>query len=60
MTTALDEVAVPIQDESGIRFAASQHPFIQAALGRVGPDRDPEAFLRRAADPARRRKWSRG
>ena len=35
---------------------ASQHPFIQAALGRVGPDRDPEAFLRRAADPARRRK----
>ena len=56
MTTALDEVASLIQDESGIRFAASQHPFIHAALGRVGPDRDPEAFLRLAADPATRRR----
>jgi chemotaxis methyl-accepting protein methylase len=55
MTTALAKVASLIQDESGIRFAASQHPFIQAALGRVGPDRDPQAFLRRAADPATRR-----
>ena len=56
MTTALDEVASLIQRESGIRFAAAQHPFLQAALGRIGPDRDPVAFLRRASDPSRRTK----
>ncbi len=54
MTSALDEVAFLIQRESGIRFAAAQHPFLQAALGRIGPDRDPAAFLRRASDPVNR------
>ena len=54
MTSALEEVAALVYRESGIRIGVSQHSFLQAALGRVGPDGDPAAFLRRASDPSRR------
>jgi chemotaxis protein methyltransferase CheR len=51
VTLALDEVAVLIHRDSGIMFAEAQHPFLQAAIRRIGPDRDATDFLRRVSDP---------
>ena len=54
MTSPLEEVAALVHRESGIRLGTSQHSFLEAALGRIGPDHDPVAFLRRVSDPSRR------
>jgi chemotaxis protein methyltransferase CheR len=48
---ALDELAALVERESGIVLRASQLDALAAALRRVDPAVDAEAFLRRAADP---------
>ncbi len=54
VTVAHDELAALVQRESGIRLAERQHSLLQAALSRIDAELDPEAFLRRAADPLQR------
>jgi chemotaxis methyl-accepting protein methylase len=54
VTLALDQVAAVVHRESGIRLAEHQHPFLQAALDRMGAGAEPMKFLRRASDPRQR------
>ena len=49
-----------VHRESGIRLAEHQHAFLQSALARVGAGADPDAFLRRLADPRRGARLRRG
>jgi chemotaxis protein methyltransferase CheR len=51
---ALSQVAALVYGETGIRLAEHQHPFLKAALDRIGAGSDPEAFVRGVADPSRR------
>jgi len=54
VTRALSQVADLVYLETGIRVRQHQHPFLQAALDRVGAGPGAEAFLRGVADPRRR------
>jgi chemotaxis protein methyltransferase CheR len=51
VTVALGQVAALVYRESGIRLGERQYDFLLAALGRIGPGSEPEAFLRGVADP---------
>jgi chemotaxis protein methyltransferase CheR len=55
VTHALDEVAVVLRRETGIRIERSQHPFLRAALERATPGVDARGFLRAVEDPVRGR-----
>jgi chemotaxis protein methyltransferase CheR len=55
MTNALDEVAVILRRETGIRIDRSQHSSLRAALARATPGGDATGFLRAAEDPVRGR-----
>src|SRR5436309_244834 len=52
MTNALMAIAELMERESGICFAKTQLPALQAALTRAVPQLDPAGFLRQASDPA--------
>jgi chemotaxis protein methyltransferase CheR len=51
VTHALDEVAVVLRRETGIRIERSQHSSLRAALARATPGGDATGFLRAAEDP---------
>jgi chemotaxis protein methyltransferase CheR len=50
VTASLSQVADLVHQETGIRLAEHQHPFLQGALDRIGPGGDPEAFLTRLVE----------
>jgi chemotaxis protein methyltransferase CheR len=54
MTAGLGRLAAFVREESGIRLGEHQYTFLQSALDRVGAGSEPDAFLRRLADPAQR------
>jgi chemotaxis methyl-accepting protein methylase len=55
VSVALTEIAALVHRETGIRITPRQHPFLRAALDRIGAGSDLEAFLRRVEDPGQRR-----